>query len=112
MIERFKDTENFREIERTLKDCGLAPGIQVPKEMLDFVSKAIDDGSALPGLLPWANMARALVACRQPDWDRAKSGPTWPSMIKTSLLPPTPWHYWPLPWQATAKATWRLPKRS
>ena len=70
-LERFTGAGDFREDERALKNCSLVPGFAVPPELLNSVSKQLDDGSAPRGLVAWANAARALVAYRQGDWDRA-----------------------------------------
>ncbi|MGE3778223.1 MAG: tetratricopeptide repeat protein, partial [Pirellulaceae bacterium] len=72
MIEQFNGTGNWNDIERTLKNCALAKNdVQVPRKMLDFVSKGLDDGSAPRGLVAWANVGRALLAFRKADWDNA-----------------------------------------
>jgi hypothetical protein len=63
---------DWREDERALKNCSIMPGFDIPKDLVVSVSKRLDDGSAPPGLVAWANSGRALAAYRQGAWDDAR----------------------------------------
>jgi eukaryotic-like serine/threonine-protein kinase len=72
MIERFGSTNDWQEIERTVKVCALAPfDVEIPGEMLTAVSKDLDDGKVTGYMAAWGNAARAHAAYRQGRYDDA-----------------------------------------
>jgi serine/threonine protein kinase/tetratricopeptide (TPR) repeat protein len=72
MSERFVATQNWQEIERTVKVCALAPfGIKISDELIVAVSKDIEEGKQEGWLMAWGNTARAMAAYRRGEIENA-----------------------------------------
>jgi tetratricopeptide (TPR) repeat protein len=72
MIERFRGTDSWNDIERTVKVCALAPyDVEIPADMLAAVSQRMEEGTLEAWAVPWGNTARAQAAYRQNRFDDA-----------------------------------------
>jgi hypothetical protein len=73
MIQRFRDSDELADIERTMKSCLILPaemGIeQLPAER---IQNALADGTATGIFIPWFNIAAAMAELRRGDADGAQ----------------------------------------
>ncbi len=72
MVDRFRNSEEPGDIERTLKCCLLLPGTPVVGQLpVELITAAQENGEITDGLAPWFDAAMAFEAYRRGDHSTA-----------------------------------------